>query len=63
MPRSVATGVRRLTGMNAEAISTMTQSVIESTAARPAAVDRGRALDNAELAWVRSGALGAAPSG
>ena len=36
IPRSVAIGVRRLTGMNSDAISTATQSAIEPTAPQAA---------------------------
>ena len=37
MRRSEAIGVNRLTGMNSEAMSTMTHSAMDSTAPRPAA--------------------------
>ena len=42
MPRSPAIGVRRLTGMNSEAIRTATQSAIEATAPQACArLDQG----------------------
>ena len=46
--RSVAIGVKRLTGRNSEAISTKTQSDIESTAPHAAL----RSLDGVEIAIV-----------